>query len=171
MNVIYDIALIKISATHTQRVEVPRWEIPVLRVIHGNDVTIVGQIIIDRAAPDPAAEFQRLATRYGPKNEKVPAVAAFYGNFGPGTTALRAEIINSLTSAAAAPDNYKSPKERKLEAEQAASDGGQTLEAEAQAIEDAAAAQVPAAEQVAVAEQVVVAPDSIDEDIASLING
>ena len=197
MNVIYDIALIKISSTHTQRVEVPRWEVPVLQVIHGNDVVITGQVIVDRAVPDPAAEFQRLATRYGPKNEKVPAVAAIYGNFGPGTTALRTEIRNSLTSIGATPDNYRSPDERKLDATKAATDSGQTIEAEAQAIEDAAATATPADSQLLnlqpATEQVAIGPDTaalptidsaeaskgedlivsddIDEDIASLING
>lgn len=164
MNVIYDIALIKISSTHTQRVEVPRWEVPVLQVIHGNAVEIVGQVVIDRAVPDPAAEFQRLAARYGPKNEKVPAVAAIYGNFGPGTTALRTEIRNSLTTADATPDNYRSPDERKLDAEKAATDSGQTIEAEAQAMQDAAA--LAAADNT---QAPTVALEGIDKDIASLI--
>ena len=175
MNVIYDIADIRLSEIHTQRVVVPHWEIPVLQVIHGNNLTVVGQKIVARAVPDPGAEFKRLADRYGPKNEDVPAVAAIYGNFGPGTTKLRAEIRDSLTSADATPDDYKSPDERKLIAEQTASDSGQTIAAEAKAMEDAAAAVVATADntQAPTGEAAQPAPvtalESIDEDIASLI--
>jgi len=164
MNVIYDLADIRISETHTQRVEVPRWEIPVLQVIHGNDVVVVGQKIVKRAIPEPADEFQRLANRYGPKNEDIPAVAAIYGNFGPGTTALRNEIRDSLTSEDATPSDYKSPAERKIEAEKAANGSGQTIAEEAKAREDADAA--AAANSVA---NVAKKDNTIDADIASLI--
>jgi len=140
MNVIYDIASIRISEVHTQQVRVPRWEIPVLQVLHGNDLQVTGQTIVKRAIPDPSAEFQRLADRYGPRNEDLPAVAAVYGNFGPGTQALRREIRDSLTSAGATPSDYKSPAERKLEAEKNAVVDGQTITEEAKAQEDAAAA-------------------------------
>jgi hypothetical protein len=135
-----------------------------------------------------------LATRYGPKNEDVPAVAAIYGNFGPGTTALRNEIRDSLTSEDATPDDYKSPAERKVEAEKAAANSGQTIAQEAKAKEDAAAnsaALVAAASDSAptgegngvgdapvIDESKPVGPDSValveqdssvDADIASLI--
>lgn len=175
MNVIYDLADIRISEVHSQRVEVPRWEIPVLQVIHGNDIVVVGQKIVERAIPEPSAEFQRLADRYGPKNEDTPAVAAVYGNYGPGTQALRREIRDSLTSADATPSGYKSPDERKVEAEKAATDSGQTIAQEAKAREDAdAAALVDAVKTAAPADvQIPVLPDGgaakIDEDIASLI--
>ena len=139
MNVIYDIAEIRISEVHTQQVEVPRWEIPVLQVIHGNDVKVVGQKIVKRAIPEPADEFSRLASRYGPKNEDTPAVAAVYGNFGPGTQALRREIRDSLTSADATPSDYKSPDERKLIAEKQSSGSGQSIVEEAMARERAQA--------------------------------
>ena len=137
MNVIYDIADIRISEVHTARVEVPRWEVPVLQVIHGNDIKVVGQKVVERAVPQPAVEFQRLADRYGPKNEDLPAVAAVYGNYGPGTQALRNEIRDSLTSANETPSGYKSPDARKLEAEKNAADGGQSIAEEAKAKEDA----------------------------------
>ncbi len=178
MNVIYDLADIRISETHTQRVEVPRWEIPVLQVIHGNDVVVVGQTIVKRAIPDPGEEFQRLAARYGPKNEDVPAVAAIYGNFGPGTAALRNEIRDSLTSADATPSAYKSPAERKIEAEKAAAGSGQTIAQEAKAREDAAANGEGNSSDTAAKEDKPVGPDSVelikqdskvDADIASLI--
>ena len=80
-----------------------------------------------------------MAARYGPKNEDTPAVAQVYGNFGPGTIALRNEIRDSLTSAEATPDDYKSPAQRKLEAEKTATAGGQTIVEEAKAREEAAA--------------------------------
>lgn len=161
MNVIYDQVDIRLSEVHTQRVEVPRWEVPVLQVIHGNNVVVVGQTIVKRAIPDPADEFQRLASRYGPRNEDVPAVAAIYGNFGPGTAALRKEIRDSLTSAAETPVPYFTPAQRKLAAEQTASDSGQSIAEEAKAIEAASAVadeRTPAGDD-----------DKLDMDIAALI--
>ena len=140
MNVIYDLLDVRISETHTQRVEIPRWEVPVLQAIHGNDAAVTGQKIIKRPIPDPADEFTRLAARYGPKNAETPAVAQVYGNFGPGTIALRNEIRDSLTSAKATPNEYKSPAELKLEAERTSTDSGQSIVEEAKAREDAAAA-------------------------------
>lgn len=144
MNIIFDIAEVRISETHTQRVEVPRWEIPILKVIHEGNVKVIGQTIVSRPIPDPAAEFQRLAARYGPKNEDVPAVAAVYGNFGPGTKALREAIRDSLTSAPVTPADTRSVTQIKRDDDKAASASGNSIEQEALAIETAAAKQDPA---------------------------
>lgn len=147
MNVIYDIAEIRLSEVHTQDVCLPRWEIPVLQVLHGDSLKVISQVIVERSIPNPSDEFQRLATRYGPKNEDVPAVGAVYGQFGPGVTALRNEMRDSLTEADATPSTYRSPDERKAEAEAAADESGQSLVEEAKAGFDAkaeAAVQKPA---------------------------
>ncbi len=133
MNVIYDICLIRMSEVTTTKVTVPRWEVPVLGVLHGDNLQVVDQIIIERAVPNPADEFTRLVTRYGPKNEDVPAVGAVYGQFGPGIAALRKEMLDALTADDAPPEVYKTPDERKAEAEIAASKGGMSLVEEAQA--------------------------------------
>lgn len=133
MNVIYDIATVRMSEVSTHRIEVPRWEIPVLQAIHGNDLQVVGNVVVKRAIPEPSDEFQRLATRYGPKNEKTPAVAAVFGNFGPGTAALRNAIRDSLTDEGVTPSTYRSPDERKADAA-AASKEGTSIEAEARAL-------------------------------------
>jgi len=114
-------------------------------------------VIVKRAIPDPGEEFQRLAARYGPKNEAVPAVAAVYGNFGPGTLALRKEIRDSLTSVGATPDNYRTPEQLKHDSEKSATDSGQSIAEEAKAKEDAEAAAM------------IEKDSSVDESIRALV--
>jgi hypothetical protein len=84
---------IRVSELQTNVVAVAPWEVAVLQAIYGEDeAKVVGTMDIDRAAPEPADEFARLAVRYGPKHAEMPVVAAVYGKFGPGVAALAQAI-------------------------------------------------------------------------------
>jgi hypothetical protein len=83
------LADVRLSETHTQRVVLPEWEIPVLQAVHGNNVTEVGTNDLDRKGEVEASnEFTRLAEKYKGEPDQPPYVAAVYGLFGPGVTAL-----------------------------------------------------------------------------------
>jgi len=84
---------IRVSELQTTRVSVASWEYPVLQAVWGDSVNLSHETLIDRKAPDPADEFRRLANRYGSAEvEGTPFVAAVYGQFGPGVTALAQAI-------------------------------------------------------------------------------
>jgi hypothetical protein len=82
----------KVTAT------VPQWEAQVLTALWGDEAEIIGEVW--KARPDghyePNAEFSRLADKYGPRDEEVPAVAKVYGSFGPGVRALAQEMQIAL---------------------------------------------------------------------------
>lgn len=88
MNVKFDVIDIRLTELHTQRTKTPQWETPVLLAIHGENVTQVGDVVLERNVPEARDEFARLAQRYGPKVGDTPYVASVYGNFGPGIGAL-----------------------------------------------------------------------------------
>jgi hypothetical protein len=88
---------------------------------------------------------------------------------------LRNEIRDSLTSANATPSSYRTPDQRKLDADKVASNSGQSIAEEAKAREDAAAsnalAEASTTEKPQVVAEVAVVEESkaSDADIASLV--
>jgi hypothetical protein len=76
--------------------EVPQWEAQVLLGLWGDDARVVDTVEEERELPDPSTEFERLANKYGPKDEDVPVVAKVYGSFGIGNNALAREIQASI---------------------------------------------------------------------------
>ena len=77
---------------------VPRWEVPVIGFMFDDgNVTETGESVkLDREYPDPAAEFERLATVYGSDSKSgVPHVASVYGNAGQGVRALAKAIAEA----------------------------------------------------------------------------
>lgn len=96
MNIKFDVLDIRLTELHTQRIKVPAWETPVLLAIHGENVSQIGDKVIERGVPDARDEFTRLANRYGPKVGDTPYVASVYGNFGPGINALANAIKGAI---------------------------------------------------------------------------
>lgn len=73
--------------------EVPQWEAHVVLALWGDEAAPVGEPrYVDRVVPDAADEMQRLADKYGPKDEDMKVVNQVYGSFGPGLRALANEI-------------------------------------------------------------------------------
>jgi hypothetical protein len=68
------------------------WEIPVLEFLHGvENVTVTGEVDMERAVDGPQAEFQRLENAYGKDAENgMSFVAQVYGNGGIGIAKLGA---------------------------------------------------------------------------------
>ncbi len=92
---------IKMSELHEQHVTVYSWELPIVRAMHGNKVTVLGETTINREAPDAQEEFGRLQRRYGKTNPEdggkgAPYVDAVYGQFGVGTAALAKAIDEAV---------------------------------------------------------------------------
>jgi hypothetical protein len=90
----YVLADVRLSETHTQRVLVAEWELPVLQAVHGTSVKqIETQTVSREKEVDAADEFTRLADRYGADApDQPPYIAAIYGIFGPGVAALEKAI-------------------------------------------------------------------------------
>lgn len=72
----------------TIRNSFPEWEIPILKVVHGEDsVTEMGDRLVNRDPPEAHDEFTRLNTRYKrSKNDDgsqgTPYVHMVYGELG-----------------------------------------------------------------------------------------
>jgi hypothetical protein len=94
----YISAKIRLSELHAQNVAIPAWELPILQAVHGAGVSEVGELEVDRPAPEAADEFQRLAMKYRhPENSpESPFVAQVYGAFGPGISRLAQEIERAV---------------------------------------------------------------------------
>lgn len=72
----------------TVRNSFPEWEIPILKVVHGEDaITEMGEKLVDRDPPGAADEFTRLNTRYKRSRaddgaQGTPYVHMVYGELG-----------------------------------------------------------------------------------------
>lgn len=72
----------------TVRNSFPLWEIPILKVVHGEDaITEMGEKLVDRDPPDAHDEFTRLNTRYKRSRaddgaQSTPYVHMVYGELG-----------------------------------------------------------------------------------------
>jgi hypothetical protein len=94
----YDTLQIQLSEFCQPVVTVPSWETPVLQALHTDSVIVKNHFVVERKLPEAGDEFTRLALRYGPKNDPTPYVAAVYGNFGPGVSALKRAIEGAVTT-------------------------------------------------------------------------
>ena len=56
---------IRVSELQTSHVVVASWEYPILQAVWGDSVSVEGEVIVERDAPQPNDEFVRLAERYG----------------------------------------------------------------------------------------------------------
>lgn len=98
---------VKLTRSETESVQrdMPRWEVPVLQMVHGPEkVEIVGEKDVpEQEYPGAVEEFDRLSRRYGadPSND-VFYVAAVYGQPPFGVDKL-AEGIEKARSAEAQP--------------------------------------------------------------------
>lgn len=107
-------ASIRHNELSTLHVDVPAWELPVLQAVHGGSVVETGEFLVDRDPPSAADEFERLTNRYkeAPGEDgsisKLPFVAAVYGQFNIGVTALTAAIREATVVKAPAKQRAKS---------------------------------------------------------------
>lgn len=88
---------VKLTRSETESVQrdMPRWEIPVLQMVHGPEkVEILGEKDVpDQEYPDAMQEFDRLSRRYGAEpGSEIFHVAAVYGQPPFGVTKLEEEI-------------------------------------------------------------------------------
>lgn len=94
------------SELHQVVADFPEWELPILEAMH-QSVERIGDMVINRDAPDAEDEFERLKNRYGrSENEDgsrgVPYVASIYGNHGVGVASLRRAIEKATVEEAPA---------------------------------------------------------------------
>ncbi len=87
----------------TIRNSFPAWEIPVLKVVHGEDsVSEIGERLVARDPPEPHDEFTRLNTRYKRSHnddgsQGTPYTHMVYGELG---VAKLAQAINAAITEA-----------------------------------------------------------------------
>ncbi len=87
----------------TIRNSFPAWELPILKVVHGEDsVTEVGEKLVNRDPPEAHDEFTRLNNRYKRSKDDsgqqgTPYVHMVYGELG--VAKLQAAIEASVTAA------------------------------------------------------------------------
>jgi hypothetical protein len=93
------------SETTTFALDVPPWEVAVLAAVNGEDrVQVIGETPVNKPLPDPAAEFDRLVTKYKADNESgQDYVSLVYGVGQRGVSALKAEIDKARAQAAVPP--------------------------------------------------------------------
>lgn len=78
------------------------WELPVMAAAQGsNSIGEMARKVVERKrAPDPAAEFERMANRYrAPEGSEKPYVADVYGHGARGLATLKREIDDALDAA------------------------------------------------------------------------
>lgn len=87
----------------TIRNSFPLWEIPILKVVHGEDaITEIGEKLVDRDPPEAHDEFTRLNTRYKRSRaddggQSTPYVHMVYGELG--VAKLKQAIDAAVTEA------------------------------------------------------------------------
>lgn len=91
------------SETTSLTTDLAPWEVPVFAAVNGGDaVTVLGDTPVNRALPDPAVEYDRLARKY--KTDPADGqewVGKVYGIGQRGVTTLAAEIAKAKAQAAA----------------------------------------------------------------------
>jgi hypothetical protein len=87
----------------TVRNSFPQWELPILKVVHGEDsVTVIGEKLVNRDPPEAHDEFTRLNNRYKRSSaddgsQSTPYVHMVYGELG--VAKLQQAIDDSITAA------------------------------------------------------------------------
>lgn len=92
----YLVIMLRKNELQTQQLIIPPHELPVLAYVHGEEsCRVVGESFVDKDPPEPSAEFDRLAQKYGrdKANESLePRVGAVYGQGRLGVNRLRDAI-------------------------------------------------------------------------------
>lgn len=94
----HEVVEIHKSEHTTMRVVAPAWEVPLLALVHGGDVTrkTGDTVAVRRAKPDAADEFARLEARYRRNEDSgVAPVEAIYGHGERGIAEL-AKVIAAV---------------------------------------------------------------------------
>lgn len=94
----FEKVLVTRNEAHKQMVRVPKWEIPILQAIHGqNNVNVTGEkTLLKRAVPEPGAERDRLILKYGKDREmNMTFVEIVYGNGARGVEQLAQAIAKA----------------------------------------------------------------------------
>lgn len=93
------------SETTTLTLDVPPWEVAVLAAVNGEDrVVPIGETPVNRALPNPAAEYDRLVSKYKiDTSTGQEFVAQVYGVGQRGISALAKEIDRARTDAKSPP--------------------------------------------------------------------
>src|ERR1700752_1819964 len=107
-------ALVQRNELTVLEVIVPEWELPILRALHEQGVTVLGDELVNREAPAANDEFERLSQRYKSMtnddgSQGIPFFAAVYGQFGVGTENLRKAIAGATVEVPAQPDLIGEP--------------------------------------------------------------
>lgn len=90
---------------HRQTVTVPAWELALLQALYGGDASVSGHLDLDRATPEPEAEYDRLERKYRDFRDEAgdysgqSVVAEVYGKFQTGIRALTQEIQAAVEAA------------------------------------------------------------------------
>lgn len=85
------------SEHESTNVEIPVWELPVLQVVHTEELVEVLEedLVVDRQYPDPQSEYARLEARYKKDVETdTTYVAAVYGRAPMGVKKLADAIAD-----------------------------------------------------------------------------
>ncbi|MFO7306818.1 MAG: hypothetical protein DIU63_09615 [Proteobacteria bacterium] len=87
---------------HKQPVTVPAWEVPLLESLYAGGVEVQGEVLVNRPAPDPEAEYDRLERKYREYRDEAgdftgeSVVGAVYGRFAQGRNALAKAISSAV---------------------------------------------------------------------------
>ncbi len=72
--------VITISALQKLQIDAVPWEVPILKMVHGDQVVEIGEARCDLRVPEPEHEYMRLERRFGRNKETlVPRVVELYG--------------------------------------------------------------------------------------------
>lgn len=88
------IVSVRRDETHTQHLNVPPWEIEIMKAVHGSAaITVLGETFADRELSTPEEEYDRLVRRYGiDADTETPYVSQVYGLYAAGIRALGQEM-------------------------------------------------------------------------------
>jgi hypothetical protein len=92
---------IRMSELASQQLTVGTWEVPILAVVHGGNLSVVDAVEVDEDAPDAQQEYERLERRYGVDREEggLPYVAQVYGQHMAGVQQLQRAIEGAVIDA------------------------------------------------------------------------
>jgi hypothetical protein len=107
---------VHIKDSQITQVDIPEWEVPVLRLVHNkgegsiDPITLIEVRNVDREPPEANDEYERLKNRYkriedddGKKGEYF--VAIIYGKFGVGQQNIAKAISAAVTDGKATVDD------------------------------------------------------------------
>jgi len=94
---------IRRSELATVQKDMPMWELPLVESIFPSGVEVLEEFYLDGNTPKAQDEYERLNSVYRQSVEDdgsrgIAHVAAVYGQFGPGTQALRRAIAENTVA-------------------------------------------------------------------------